>query len=59
MVVDFWHALFAPARDEGTDDRRLAQARVTVVALDAAKRRPTRKIPAWVWERLGVSELVR
>ncbi|KAL9183306.1 hypothetical protein ACHAXT_005093 [Thalassiosira profunda] len=59
MVVDFRHALFASARDEGTGDRRLAQARVTVVALDAAKRRPTRRIPAWVWERLGVSELVR
>lgn len=55
MILDCNQMLLAPAWDETLEkyrNRRLAQATISIVALDAQKRRPTRKIPQWFLDKI-------
>jgi acyl-CoA thioesterase FadM len=49
MILECWQTL-----KSGTS--RLAQGKVTLMMLDATKRRPTAKLPVWVQQKLGLAE---
>ena len=56
MILDCNQMLLVPAWDETLDkyrNRRLAQATISIMALDAQKRRPTRKIPQWFVDKIN------
>lgn len=55
MILEFRQTLFLPPSKQSGDKtlgrrRRLAQAVVTIMALNARTRRPTSKLPEWVME---------
>ena len=55
-IFDCNQMLLVPAWDETMGEyrnRRLAQATITMMALDAEKRRPTRKIPQWFVDKIN------
>ena len=56
MILDCNQMLLVPAWDETLKtyrNRRLAQATISIMALDAQKRRPTRKIPEWFVDKIN------
>jgi acyl-CoA thioesterase FadM len=56
MILNCNQMLLVPAWDEKAEkhrNRRLAQASITIVALDAQKRRPSRKIPQWFLDKIS------
>jgi acyl-CoA thioesterase FadM len=56
MVLVCDQTLLVPVRDEilGREkNRRLAQAQISIMALDARTRRPTRKIPKWFVDKIN------
>ena len=58
LVVECNHMLLVPAWDEQSGayrSRRLAQGTIVMMALDAKKRRPTRKLPQWLIDKMYVS----
>mmetsp|Transcript_7122 Transcript_7122/g.11865 ORF Transcript_7122/g.11865 Transcript_7122/m.11865 type:complete len:368 (-) Transcript_7122:713-1816(-) len=58
-IFDCNQMLLVPAWDEEICEyrnRRLAQATITMMALDAKKRRPTRKVPQWFVDKINGGE---
>jgi acyl-CoA thioesterase FadM len=49
MILECWQTLKCGSS-------RLAQGKVTLMMLDATKRRPTAKLPVWVQQKLGLAE---
>lgn len=58
MILDCNQMLLVPAWDATLKkyrNRRLAQATITIMALDAKKRRPSRKVPQWFLDKISGS----
>jgi len=56
MVLECNQMLLVPAWDDAMNacrNRRLAQGKISIMALDAKKRRPTRNIPQWFIDKIN------
>jgi acyl-CoA thioesterase FadM len=53
MVVECHHALLVPPQEDNPDPVVVAQGVVTIMALDAQSRRPTKRIPEWIQQKLN------
>mmetsp|Transcript_56142 Transcript_56142/g.136005 ORF Transcript_56142/g.136005 Transcript_56142/m.136005 type:complete len:463 (+) Transcript_56142:116-1504(+) len=57
MIVDCYQTVLSPTGGDDDDDDKLltlTQGKVTVMMIDAKTRRPTKRLPSWLKENLGL-----